>query len=59
MEIVSLLARGQSNKEIARSLGLAPETMKWHLKNIYLKLAVESRAQAVARAHSLGVINLG
>ncbi len=48
-----------SLREIAHALGIAPETVKWHLKDIYLKLAVESRTQAIARAHSLGLIDLG
>jgi LuxR family transcriptional regulator, maltose regulon positive regulatory protein len=55
--IVELIAQGQSNKEIARRLGIAPETVKTHLKNIFAKLAVERRAQAVSRAHSLGLID--
>ncbi len=52
-DILAGLARGLSNKEIARTLQLAPETVKWHLKNIFLKLGVTSRLQAVhwARSH--------
>ena len=54
--ILALIAKGQSNKEVARGLGVAPETVKSHLKNIFAKLSVERRAQAVARARSLGLI---
>jgi LuxR family maltose regulon positive regulatory protein len=54
--IVKLIAQGQSNKEIARTLGIAPETVKSHVKNIFVKLAVDKRAQAVARAQALGLI---
>lgn len=54
--IVELIARGQSNKEIARTLGIAPETVKSHVKSIFVKLAVDKRAQAVARAQSLGLV---
>jgi LuxR family maltose regulon positive regulatory protein len=54
--ILGLIAEGQSNKEVARNLGIAPETVKSHLKNIFVKLSVERRAQAVARARSLGLI---
>jgi DNA-binding CsgD family transcriptional regulator len=54
---IDLIGRGQSNKEIARTLGIAPETVKSHVKHIFLKLAVESRAQAVSRAHALGLIS--
>jgi LuxR family transcriptional regulator, maltose regulon positive regulatory protein len=55
--IVELIGQGQSNKEIARRLGIAPETVKTHIKNVFAKLGVERRVQAVVRAHSLGLIN--
>ncbi|WP_321962450.1 LuxR C-terminal-related transcriptional regulator [Paraburkholderia sp. J7] len=54
--IVELIAQGQSNKEIARTLGITPETVKSHLKNIFAKLAVDKRAQAVSRAQALGLV---
>jgi LuxR family maltose regulon positive regulatory protein len=57
--ILQLIARGQSNKEIARSLGIAPETVKSHLKRLFAKLSVDKRAQAIARAQSLGLLNDG
>lgn len=47
--VVSLLAQALPNKKIARTLGISPETVKWHLKNIYGKLGVTSRDEAVAR----------
>jgi LuxR family maltose regulon positive regulatory protein len=53
---IELIGRGQSNKEIARTLGIAPETVKSHVKHIFSKLEVETRAQAVSRAHALGLI---
>lgn len=53
--VVELIGQGRSNKEIARDLGIAPETVKSHVKNIFIKLAVQKRAQAVARARSLGL----
>jgi LuxR family maltose regulon positive regulatory protein len=55
-DIVELIAQGQSNKEIARSLGIAPETVKSHIKSIFTKLAVDKRAQAVSRAQALGLV---
>jgi LuxR family maltose regulon positive regulatory protein len=55
-DILKLIAQGQSNKEIARSLAIAPETVKSHVKHIFIKLAVEKRAQAVSRAQSLGLV---
>jgi DNA-binding CsgD family transcriptional regulator len=57
--IIELIGRGQSNKAMARQLGIAPETVKTHLKNIFLKLGVERRAQAIACAHALGLIGPG
>jgi LuxR family transcriptional regulator, maltose regulon positive regulatory protein len=55
-DIIGLIAQGQSNKEIARTLGIAPETVKSHVKSIFVKLSVDKRAQAVARAQSLGLV---
>jgi LuxR family transcriptional regulator, maltose regulon positive regulatory protein len=53
--ILSLIGEGFSNKEIARELAIAPETVKSHIKHIFTKLNVERRAQAVSRAQSLGL----
>jgi DNA-binding CsgD family transcriptional regulator len=54
--ILDFIGQGQSNKEIARVLGIAPETVKSHVKNMFAKLGVERRAQAVHRAQSLGLV---
>jgi ATP/maltotriose-dependent transcriptional regulator MalT len=54
--IVRLMGDGLSNKRIARQLSIAPETVKSHAKNIFLKLTVQTRAQAVYRAATLGLI---
>jgi len=54
--IVILMSGGLSNKEIARQLSIAPETVKSHAKSIFLKLTVRSRAQAVHRAATLSLI---
>jgi LuxR family maltose regulon positive regulatory protein len=54
--ILDLIGQGQSNKEIARQLGISPETVKTHVKNMFSKLEVSTRAQAVSRAHALGLI---
>ncbi|HXE38616.1 MAG TPA: LuxR C-terminal-related transcriptional regulator, partial [Azonexus sp.] len=56
-DVLALIARGQSNKEVARDLNVAPETIKTHLKNIFFKLSVERRIQAVAKAQALGLIS--
>ncbi|HEY5782038.1 MAG TPA: LuxR C-terminal-related transcriptional regulator [Lysobacter sp.] len=55
-EILSMLARGMSNKTIALVLDISPGTVKWHLKNIYLKLSASTRRHAVDRARLLGLI---
>ena len=54
--IVRLMGDGLSNKRIARQLSIGPETVKSHAKSIFLKLTVQSRAQAVYRAATLGLI---
>ena len=54
--IIEFMAGGQSNKQIARTLGVTPETVKTHVKRIFIKLSAESRAQAVVRAQSLGFL---
>jgi LuxR family maltose regulon positive regulatory protein len=54
-DILMLIAEGLSNKEIARNLAIAPETVKSHVKHIFTKLNVEKRAQAVSRAQVLGL----
>ena len=46
-EVLALLADGRQNKDIARALDLREITVKYHLKNIYRKLEIKNRAQAV------------
>jgi len=48
-EVLEELAGGRSNKEIARSLGMTENTVKFHLKHIFAKLSVQTRTQAIAR----------
>ncbi|KAB8141060.1 hypothetical protein F8S13_21315 [Chloroflexia bacterium SDU3-3] len=55
-EVLQLVAIGQPNRAIAGSLVIAPSTVKMHLKNIYSKLGVHSRTQAVAAARRLGLL---
>jgi DNA-binding NarL/FixJ family response regulator len=55
-EVLNLLSAGLSNTEIAKELWLSPQTVKFHLSNIYRKLAVKSRTAAVQVAHEKGLI---
>jgi DNA-binding CsgD family transcriptional regulator len=55
-EILEMLASGQSNKELARSLGISPNTVKTHLARIYEKLEVERRVHAIEKARRLALI---
>ncbi|MBL8058264.1 MAG: AAA family ATPase [Anaerolineales bacterium] len=57
--ILQLIAEGLSNPDIARQLFLTLNTVKAHTRNIYSKLGVNSRTQAVARARALGLLRLG
>jgi ATP/maltotriose-dependent transcriptional regulator MalT len=49
-EVLKLLEQGRSNKEIARALSISVDTVKWFLKNIFTKLGVSTRAQAVSES---------
>lgn len=57
-QILSLLATGKANKEIARSMDVGEQTVKWHLKNVFFKLNAASRKHAVDRARLLGLIEV-
>jgi LuxR family maltose regulon positive regulatory protein len=55
-EVLALLARNYSNKEIARALDVGPTTVKWHLRNLFGKLNVGGRRHAVQRARMLQLV---
>jgi LuxR family maltose regulon positive regulatory protein len=57
LEVLQLVAAGLTNPEIASRLFLSVNTVKRHSYNIYGKLGVHSRTQAVARARSLGILS--
>ncbi|MBT9531040.1 MAG: helix-turn-helix transcriptional regulator, partial [Pseudomonas sp.] len=55
-EVVCLAAKGMSNDEIGKQLSLALGTVKWHLHNIYEKLKVRNRTQAIRRVRELSLL---
>lgn len=58
LEVLSAVARGQSNKQIARALRLSEATVKTHLLHIYAKLGVPDRTAAVTAALGRGIIRI-
>ncbi|MHB1506237.1 MAG: response regulator transcription factor [Sulfobacillus sp.] len=56
MEILQLVASGRSNKEIAAGLYLTENTVKTHLANLFAKLGVHDRAEAVTEGHRRGFL---
>ena len=59
LEVLSCVASGQSNKEIAETLFVSEATVKSHLVHIFTKLGVEDRTAAVTVALERGLIRLG
>ncbi len=55
-EILHLLVEGNTNKQIAQELYVELPTIKWHISNIYKKLGVRTRVQAILRARELDLI---
>ena len=55
LEVLKHLVTGLQNKEIAKALGVSPETIKDHLERLYQKLEVQDRMGAVSRARVLGL----
>ncbi len=58
LEVVKLLCNGFSNHQLSRQLAISPDTVKWHLKNIFGKLGVDNRSQAIVAAERLGLISI-
>jgi LuxR family maltose regulon positive regulatory protein len=56
LEVLRMVAQGQTNKEIASKLHLSLRTVKFHMTSVFTKLEVENRVQAVARAKLLGIL---
>lgn len=57
IEVIRLLAQGLSNKEIAKALSISENTVKTHVRHIFSKLDLRSRAEAAAYAVSSGLVN--
>jgi DNA-binding NarL/FixJ family response regulator len=55
-QVLGLLAAGKSNKEIAQSLGVSPNTVKTQVAGLYQKLEVQRRTQAIHKARELALI---
>ena len=55
-EVLELLARNLSNKEIGLAMQVGEETIKWHMKNLFAKLDAGTRKQVVSRARILGLL---
>ena len=58
IEVLKFVALGQSNKEIARSLGISEDTIKSHMKNVLTKLGANDRTHAVTEALRRGIFSL-
>ena len=57
IEVLELIALGKTNKEISAELVVSPGTVKAHTSNIYRKLDVANRTEAVARARELDILS--
>jgi len=57
-EVLSLIAKGYSYNEVGESLKLSTNTVRAHIRNIYRKLSVKSRSEAVFEAAQLGLIQI-
>jgi NarL family two-component system response regulator LiaR len=58
LDVLAEVARGKSNDAIAAEMGLAPQTVKFHLTNIYRKLRVSNRTEAARYAYEHGMIEM-
>lgn len=56
LEVLALIHEGHANKEIATRMAVAPATVKAHIRNLYGKLGVGRRTEALARARELGLL---
>ena len=59
IEVIELLAKGMRNKEIGGALHIAEETVRAHIRSIFVKLSVHDRTAALAEALRRGIVNVG
>lgn len=55
--VMLLLQEGKTNQQIAKALSVTERTVRFHLRNVYIKLGVSNRTHAVAKAIRLGLIS--
>jgi DNA-binding NarL/FixJ family response regulator len=58
VEVLKLMSRGASNKEIAGTLSLSESTVRTHIQSIFQKMGVNNRTEAVIKAVNKGIIEL-
>ena len=58
MQVLQLVTKGRSNKEIAAALFLTPDTVKAHMKTLFVKLGVQDRTEAAITAIRHGIVHL-
>ncbi len=58
VEVLQLMAKGSANKQIAADLSITESTVKTHVANIFQKLEINHRTEAVTKAMSQGIIKL-
>jgi len=56
-EILQLIAQGKTNKEISKMLFISTETVKSHIKNIFKKLNIKNRVEAIMKAREQGIVD--
>ena len=56
LEVLQALAAGLANKQIARQLGVSPNTVKTHVARLFDKLGAQRRTEAIRRARELGLV---
>ena len=54
--VLRLLELGHTHKQIARALQLSPNTVRWYMKTLYLKLRASNRTEAINRARDMGLL---